>query len=149
MATNYLTISWERFHRDALALAERQRALGPYRGIVAVSRGGLVPAAILARSLKIRVVETVSVAAYDRDGGGEETPGEPIVVKPAAAGDGEGFLIVDDLVDTGATARVVRALLPKARFVCVYAKPAGRDLADDVLTGVSQDTWIVLPWEAV
>ncbi len=149
MATAYLPVSWERFHDDARALAERQRALGPFRGIVAISRGGLVPAAILARSLKIRVVETVSVVAYDQEDGGEEKLGEPRVAKlAAAAGDGEGFLIVDDLVDTGTTARVVRALLPKARFVCVYAKPAGRALADDVLTEVTQDTWIVLPWEA-
>ena len=74
--------------------------------------------------------------------------GQPVVTKwPEAAGDGTGFLIVDDLVDTGTTARVVREMLPKARFACVYAKPAGRPLADHVLTEVSQDTWIVLPWE--
>ncbi len=149
MAANCLPVTWDRFHRDAQALAERQRALGPFRGIVAISRGGLVPAAILAQSLNIRVVETVSVASYDRNNTGEHTLGRPLVTKSAAAaGDGEGFLIVDDLVDTGTTARVVRAMLPKARFVCVYAKPAGRPLADDVLTEVDQDTWIVLPWEA-
>ncbi len=149
MATRYWAISWDEFHRDAQVLAERQRDLGPWKGIVAISRGGLVPAAILARSLNIRFVETVSVVAYDQEGKGEEEAlGEPVVTKPAAAaGDGEGFLIVDDLVDTGTTARVVRALLPKARFVCVYGKPAGRGLSDDVVTEVTQDTWIVLPWE--
>jgi xanthine phosphoribosyltransferase len=151
MATHYLTVSWETFHRDARALAERQAALGPWRGIVGISRGGLVPAAIVARSLGIRLVETVSVVAYDQQSeGAEEALGEPIITKmPQAAGDGEGFLIVDDLVDTGTTARVVRAMLPKARFICVYAKPAGRALADDVIAEVSQDTWIVLPWEQV
>jgi adenine/guanine phosphoribosyltransferase-like PRPP-binding protein len=89
------------------------------------------------------------VVAYDQlSQGEEEVLGEPKVTKlPDFAGDGEGFLIVDDLVDSGTTARVVRALLPKARFACVYAKPAGRGLADYVLTEVSQDTWIVLPWE--
>ena len=66
---------------------------------------------------------------------------------PAAAGDGTGFLIVDDLVDTGATARVVRALLPKAHFACVYAKPAGQDAVDTFITEVSQDTWILFPWD--
>lgn len=150
MATQYLTISWDRFHRDARALAERLVSGGPWRGIVAISRGGLVPATIIARALNIRVVETVSVVAYDQLSQGEEALGEPRVTKlPEFAGDGEGFLIVDDLVDTGTTARVVRALLPKARFACVYAKPAGRDLADDVLKEVSQDTWIILPWEQV
>jgi xanthine phosphoribosyltransferase len=144
MATQYLTVSWEEFHRDAKALAERLVPAGPWRGIVAISRGGLVPATI------IRVVETVSVVAYDQLSQGEEALGEPKVTKlPDFAGDGEGFLIIDDLVDTGTTARVVRALLPKAYFACVYAKPAGRSLADDVLKEVSQDTWIVLPWEQI
>jgi xanthine phosphoribosyltransferase len=149
MATHYLTVSWEQFHSDARALAERLARVGSWRGIVAISRGGLVPAAIIARALNIRVVETVSVVAYDQlSRGKEELLGEPKVTKlPDFAGDGEGFLIIDDLVDTGTTARVVRALLPKARFACVYAKPAGRGLADDVLMEVSQDTWIVLPWE--
>ena len=149
MATAYLTLSWEAFHRDARSLAERAAAMGPYRGIVAISRGGLVPAAIVARALNIRVVETVSVVAYDSlNLGHEESLSAPAVVKsPGFAGDGEGFLIVDDLVDTGTTARVVRAMLPKARFICVYAKPAGRALADDVTAEVTQDTWIVLPWE--
>jgi xanthine phosphoribosyltransferase len=149
MATHYLTVTWDEFHRDAQALAERLARVGTWHGIVAISRGGLVPAAIIARALNIRVVETVSVVAYDQlSKGEEELLGEPRVTKlPDFAGDGDGFLIVDDLVDTGTTARVVRALLPKAHFACVYAKPAGRGLADDVLKEVSQDTWIVLPWE--
>lgn len=149
MATRYLAVTWADFHRDARLLAERQQHLGPWRGIVAISRGGLVPAGIVARALNIRFVETISVVTYDQASTGDEQAlGEPIVTKPAAAaGDGEGFLVVDDLVDTGTTARVVRAMLPKARFVCVYAKPAGRGLADDVVTEVTQDTWIVLPWE--
>ncbi|HEY3846839.1 MAG TPA: phosphoribosyltransferase family protein, partial [Acetobacteraceae bacterium] len=74
--------------------------------------------------------------------------GAPVVVKPpAAAGDGTGFLIVDDLVDTGATARVVRGLLPRAHFACIYAKPAARDAVDTFVTEVSQDTWILFPWD--
>ena len=70
-----------------------------------------------------------------------------VIKPPAAAGDGTGFLIVDDLVDTGATARVVRALLPRAHFAAVYAKPAGREAVDTFITEVSQDTWILFPWD--
>ena len=149
MAARYWTVTWEALHRDAHVLAALLAGDGPYRGIVAISRGGLIPAALLAHALGLRVVETVCVVTYDpRSSGDEETPGDPIVTKPPlGAGDGEGFLIVDDLVDTGTTARVARALLPKARFACVYAKPAGRPLADAVAREVDQDTWIVLPWE--
>jgi xanthine phosphoribosyltransferase len=117
--------------------------LGPFNGIVAISRGGLIPAAIIARELDLRLVESVCIITYQ-----DEKRGEPIVTKaPVAAGDGDGFLIVDDLVDTGTTARVVRALLPKAHFACVYAKPAGRPTVDSFITEVSQDTWILFPWD--
>jgi xanthine phosphoribosyltransferase len=56
-------------------------------------------------------------------------------------------LLLDDLVDTGTTARVVRALLPKAHFATVYAKPAGKPMVDTFITEVSQDTWILFPWD--
>jgi xanthine phosphoribosyltransferase len=140
-------VSWDQFHRDARALAWRLSAAGPFRAVVAVTRGGLVPAAIVARELGIRVIETVCVASYEYDRQGEiqvlKTIGESI----AGAEGGAGVLIVDDLVDTGATARVVREMLPKAHFATVYAKPAGRPLVDTFITEVSQDTWIYLPWD--
>jgi len=147
MAKHYYTVTWDQLHRDARALAWRLMGLRPadrgWRGIVAVSRGGLIPAAIVARELECRLVESVSVTAYD-----EETPGPPAIIKPpSAAGDGTGFLVVDDLVDTGATIRAVRALLPRAHYGCVYAKPAGRDSIDTFITEVSQDTWILFPWD--
>jgi xanthine phosphoribosyltransferase len=117
--------------------------MGPWQGIVAITRGGMIPAAIIARELECRLVETISVATYD-----EEARGEPVVLKSAsAAGDGSGFLIVDDLVDRGATARLVRALLPKAHFACLYAKPAGQDVADTFVAEVAQDVWVLFPWD--
>ena len=60
---------------------------------------------------------------------------------------GKGWLIVDDLVDTGTTGRIVREMLPKAHFATVYAKPAGRPMVDTFVTEVSQDTWILFPWD--
>ncbi len=44
-----------------------------------------------------------------------QVQGEVKVLK-GVPGDGEGFLLVDDLVDAGRTARIVRQLLPKAYF---------------------------------
>jgi xanthine phosphoribosyltransferase len=152
MAAHYYTVTWDQLHRDARALAWRLMDLGPFAGVVAIARGGLIPAAIVARELDVRLVETVSIVTYAAGSGGtlieEERRGPPVVIKPpVAAGDGTGFLIVDDLVDTGATARVVRALLPRAHFAAVYAKPEGRDTVDSFITEVSQDTWILFPWD--
>jgi xanthine phosphoribosyltransferase len=140
-------VSWDQFHRDARALAWRLSAAGPFSAVVAVTRGGLVPAAVVARELGIRVIETVCVASYEYDKQGEIQVLKSIASGIAGKDGGKGVLIVDDLVDTGATARVVREMLPKAHFATVYAKPAGRPLVDTFVTEVSQDTWIYLPWD--
>ena len=58
-------VSWDQFHRDSRALAWRLSGTGPFDAIVCITRGGLVPAAIVARELDIRVIETVCVASYD------------------------------------------------------------------------------------
>jgi xanthine phosphoribosyltransferase len=142
-------VSWDQFHRDARALAWRLAGAGPFEAIVCVTRGGLVPAAIVARELGIRLIETVCVASYSHT-----TQGELKVLKDVAesivaigGGEGKGVLIVDDLVDTGKTAKVVRSLIPAAHFATVYAKPMGRPMVDTFITEVSQDTWIFFPWD--
>ena len=143
MAVSYATVTWDQLHRDARLLAEALMPLGPWRGIVAISRGGLIPAAIIARELDCRLIETISVVTYD-----EEKQAEPRIVKhPSAADDGEGFLIIDDRVDAGITAQLVRRTLPRAYFACLYAKPAGRPSADRFVVEVPQETWILFPWD--
>ncbi|MBE7213418.1 MAG: xanthine phosphoribosyltransferase, partial [Gluconacetobacter diazotrophicus] len=155
MAVSYATVTWDQLHRDGRLLAEQLMPEGPFRGIVAVTRGGLIPAAIVARELDCRLVESISIASYGQDETGaeaetalatEERQEQPRVIKPAtAAGDGTGFLIVDDLVDSGVTAKLVRAMLPRAVFACLYAKPSGRPYTDRFVVEVPQDTWVLFP----
>ena len=136
-------ISWEQLHRDARALSWRLHDLNrTWKGIVAITRGGLVPAAIIARELDIHLIDTVCITSYDWQKQGDAT------ILKSIEGDGEDFLIIDDLVDTGGTARLVRQMLPKAYFATVYAKPAGKPMVDAHVTEVSQDTWILFPWDA-
>jgi xanthine phosphoribosyltransferase len=142
-------VSWDQFHRDSRALAWRLHEAGPFDAVVAITRGGLVPAAIVARELNVRLIETVCVESYQN----YRNQGEIKVLKGVAPevtsmrAQGKGVLIVDDLVDTGNTARVVRDMLPAAHFATVYAKPMGRPLVDTFITEVSQDTWIYFPWD--
>jgi xanthine phosphoribosyltransferase len=134
-------ISWEQLHRDSKALAWRLLDMGTWEGIVTITRGGLVPASIIARELEIRVVDTVCISSYDfKDQGA-------VKILKSVDMDGDGWLLIDDLVDTGQTARLVRDMLPKAHFATVYAKPEGRPLVDSYITEVSQDTWILFPWD--
>ena len=58
-------VSWDQFHRDCRALAWRLSGQGPFSAIVSITRGGLVPAAIVARELGVRLVETVCVSSYE------------------------------------------------------------------------------------
>ena len=142
-------VSWDQFHRDARALAWRLAGSGPFSALVCITRGGLVPAAIVARELDLRVIETICIASYHD----YATQGQLQVLKPicdkilGTHPDGNGILVVDDLVDTGKTVRIVRDMLPKAHFATVYAKPAGRPVIDTFVTEVSQDTWIYFPWD--
>ncbi len=141
-------VSWDQFHRDARALAWRLSGAGPFDAIVTITRGGLVPAAIVARELGARVIETVCIASYHdyKTQGGLQVLKSisPAILKSA---DGAGILVIDDLVDTGATAKIVRDMLPRAHFATVYAKPLGRPMVDTFITEVSQDTWIYFPWD--
>jgi len=146
--TKSFPVSWDQFHRDSRALAWRLNGEGPFEACVAITRGGLVPAAIVARELNIRTVDCVAVKSYDHQSQGQIKllkPIDPQIVEKAKAG--KKILIVDDLVDTGATARVVRDMLPGAHFATVYAKPKGREMVDTFITEVSQDTWIFFPWD--
>ena len=117
-------ISWEQLHRDSKALAWRLVEMKAWKGIIAITRGGLVPASIIARELEIRLVDTICISSYDYQ------QQEEITVLKVPDADSDGWLLIDDLVDTGNTARIVRNLLPRAHFATVYAKPAGRPVVD-------------------
>ena len=136
-------VSWEELHRNSKALAWRLSEMKPYKGIIAVTRGGLVPAAIVARELDIRLIDTVCVLSYN-----QKNKGDVNVLKECSiADDGREWLIVDDLVDTGETIKTIRLKLPNAHYATVYAKPSGREQVDTYITEVSQDTWIYFPWD--
>ncbi|MCB1353648.1 MAG: xanthine phosphoribosyltransferase [Rhodobacteraceae bacterium] len=144
-------VSWDQIHRDARALAWRLDKHGPgpegaWRGIIAITRGGMAPAMIIARELDIREIDTISVKSYDW-----QQQADAVVLKAPNAEfmgpEGEGILVIDDLVDTGKTLELVRKLYPKAHFATVYAKPKGREMVDTYVTEVSQDTWIFFPWD--
>ncbi len=140
MSEKYI-VTWDMLQIHARKLASRLMPSEQWKGIIAVSRGGLVPGALLARELGIRHVDTVCISSYDHDNQRE------LKVLKRAEGDGEGFIVIDDLVDTGGTAVAIREMYPKAHFVTIFAKPAGRPLVDDYVVDIPQDTWIEQPWD--
>ena len=146
-------VSWDQFHRDCKALAWRLAGIadaeGGWKAVVSITRGGLVPAAIIARELGVRNIETICIASYHE----YKDQGELVVLKGISqdliedTDAGRMVLVIDDLTDTGATAKKVREMLPNAHFATVYAKPSGKPTVDTYVTEVSQDTWIYFPWD--
>ena len=143
-----IVISWPELHRDARYLSRVLHELREWKGIIAITRGGLVPAALVARELEIRLIDTVCVVSYGAGtpGAAEQHQGELTWLK-RVDGDGEGWLLIDDLVDTGRTAKAVRETLPKAHFATLYAKPMGRPIVDTFVKEFKQEKWIYFPWD--
>jgi xanthine phosphoribosyltransferase len=143
-----IIVSWVELHRDARFLSAQLHQKGEWKGIIAITRGGLVPAALVARELDIRLVDTICVTSYAKAAAGEaDQVRSEVKILKAIEGDGDGYLLIDDLVDSGRTAQVVRQLLPKAHFATLYAKPAGRPIVDTCVKEFKQNKWIFFPWD--
>ncbi len=141
-------VSWDQFHRDARALAWRLAGLKrDFKAIVCITRGGLVPAAIISRELNIRLIETVCVASYHD----YVNQGEMVLLEGHRAGTDRGRRRIRPGHRRPDRYRQdsfeVRTILPKAHFACVYAKPQGVPTIETFVTEVSQDTWIYFPWD--
>lgn len=135
--TTKFPITWEQVHRDALRLAEKLKQVQQFDAILTVCRGGLVPAALVARALDIHVIDTLCFITKDNQ---EE------LIKHSALPD-KNLLIIDDIVNTGHTAKAVRTLFPNAHYASIYVKDDYKELVDTWITDVKQDTWFIFPWE--
>ncbi len=136
-------ISWNEFHDDVKTLCEKIKKSGEYNKIVAISRGGLLPAGIIAYELDIRNIAVINIATYV----GAQHLKLDEVDKPEFVGKvDDKTLIVDDLSDSGQTFRVMRRQFPNGKFVTVYAKPKGVDEVD-ISAKEIPDRWVVFPWD--
>lgn len=139
-------VSWEMFQTDCRALAWKLLEIRKdWDHIVAITRGGLAPTAVLAAELDIHYIDTVCISSYTL----KEQSSEAKIIRSVSAAEeaNETWLIIDDLVDTGKTAKIVREMFPKSHFATLYAKPMGLKFVDTYLTCLSQDTWVCFPWE--
>lgn len=137
---NKVIISWDEYHKDVRKLAQQLKAKN-YTKLLAVTRGGLFPTSILASELGIRIIDTICIASYVQDSQSKAK----ILKQPTI--DLKDTLIVDDLSDTGNTARLIHELFPDTDFACVYTKPLGQKYAPTYVKEFAQDQWIVQPWE--
>lgn len=136
-------ISWDLFEKETVQLAEKIKGHGPWQGVVGIARGGLVATAIIANALDIRNVKSVAVTSYDD----QDQQAAEMLNSVDQIFDGEGWLFVDDLVDSGQTAALIKRRYPKAKIAVVYSKPKGEQYADFAVRSVEQGCWLHFPWE--
>ncbi len=141
--TEKIYISWEEFHQDTKDLCQKIKATGKYNKIIAVSRGGLIPAGIIAYELDIRNNEAINFSSYDND---EQRKTQDIEFAAEVGNVDENTLIIDDLADSGQTFQILRQHYPQARFVTVYAKEQGAKQVDIYAKDIP-NKWIVFPWD--
>lgn len=140
---NYLRITWDQFNQDTKKLAKQLKGQS-WKGILAITRGGLVPSNILGYELNIKHIDAICISSYD-----DQNQRQAVVLqKPSSnLGDGEGWIIVDDLIDTGKTGEIIKKLYPKGTFVTTYAKTHGKTFVDHYAVETESDHWILLPWD--
>lgn len=141
-----MKLTWQEIERLVEDLASKIQAvepLGKYRGIIAISRGGLVPAGMLSYALNINRVRVAGVESYHQK---DQTHLKTIHIPRIEKGSGH-YLLIDDLVDTGKTVNYLRKSLPPVTVATLIAKPKGESEADVFAKECPQDTWVTFPWE--
>lgn len=141
--TDKIYIRWDEFHQDVKDVCEKIKNSGTYNKIVAISRGGLIPAGIIAYELDIRNCHAINIATYI---GNEHRKLDRLENLEDVGEINSQTLIIDDLADSGQTFRLLRQEFPKARFVSIYSKPAGLKEVD-IYARELPDQWIVFPWD--
>lgn len=143
--TSALYVSWDDIQMMCRDLAVSIHKDAPeIDKILAITRGGMFPAGIIARELNIRQIETVSIASYD-----EQQRHEPKILKMCAEQFRSNVLVVDDLADTGTTLRLLQKELTNARFATLFVKPQGAGLVNWSAREVPQSTWVRFPWDTI
>lgn len=142
-------ISWNQFHDDSLTLAKKLKPLGPFKAICAVTRGGLIPAGIIAYELGIKLIDTLCIESYEDKAQGTVNLLKPISeeVMAVTGNHGSNLLIIDDLVDTGQTFQYISRSFYNATYATLYAKPKGFDCVHECVRTYDQHDWIYFPWD--
>lgn len=141
MDHNLVFPTYDEMHEMAIKLANLIKEKNvPFTKMVVVSRGGFVPASVVAYVLGIQDVDIVSIQSYVH-----REAGKAIVHR--APRTEEVVLVIDDIVDKGGTASALKTYMPNMHLGVLYAKPRGLPLANTYVEEITQNTWPVFPWD--
>lgn len=144
-------VTWDDLDRLTADLATQLEGRH-FEVLLAIARGGLVPAGMLAYRLGVREILVAAVAAYDDHGNMAPTP-RVIHFPPDERFRDRDVLVVDEVWETGNTAVLVAELVRQAggrpTTAVLHYKP-GRSLVTQApdLHAVTTDQWVVYPYKA-
>ncbi len=142
--TKELYLSWDEVQANCIELAYKIIATKRrYDAIVAVTRGGMFPAGVLARELDIHYVDTICLSRYNV----MEVNDEEQVLKIPQGLQDKSVLVVDDLADKGRTLDMVKEHLPNAIVATIIVKPEGKDRVNVYVRETAQEVWVRFPWD--
>ena len=134
-------LSYHDIHTDCIELAKKIKKKYKPEKLILISRGGLIPGSIIANYLGIQDVDVIALKTY-----ADRKRSKEIKVYKRIKSEKK-LVVIDDLVDSGETAKIVKEMMPNSKFVVLYEKTSGKKQADLHLYDFKDSDWLVFPWE--
>jgi len=144
-------VSWRRFLEMMVELASIIKRDGYCpEMIIAVSKGGLIPARVLSDLIDVNEMGFIGVRFYKAVKQHDAKP--ELLIPPTPSVSGKKILVVDDIVDTGRTLQLVidelyRYGAREVKTLALFIKEWATIIPDYYLLVTSK--WVVFPWEIV
>ena len=134
-------VSYHDSHTDCIELAKIIKKKFKPEKLILISRGGLIPGSIIANYLGIQDIDVIAMKTYSN----RKRTNKIEIFKRIKSQ--KKLVVIDDLVDSGETAKIVKSMMPNSKFVTLYAKTSGKKQADLHLYDFKDSDWLVFPWE--
>jgi hypoxanthine phosphoribosyltransferase len=141
---------YSQIHGFCETLASRLRGTN-FDSVVGVSRGGLIPATIIAESMNVRQLRTVGVRSYQLNGIGKRS--KSILYQSCSPYLTGNVLVIDDISDTGETFKFLLDHFSKNQQInkiitcSLFVRRSTSFIPDYYHTDIIGNEWIVFPWE--
>ena len=143
-------LTGNRFYADLWSFfgTNKETFTNPKKNIVCLKRGAGAHVTVIGNGSGRKDIHTMRAGSYDKDGVRNDKVMfyEPIPSELSTSADGEDWVFIDDLSDTGNTILAIRERWPKAEILTVYAKPQGKEFPDGFYLEI-KDIWLVFPGE--
>lgn len=142
--------NYPQIHGFCETLASRLKS-EQFDSVVGVSRGGLIPATIIAEHLNVRELRTVGVRSYQLNGIGKRR--DSILYQSCSPYLVGKVLIIDDISDTGETFKFLLDHFSRNKNITsittcsLFVRRSSNYIPDYYHTDIVGNDWIVFPWE--